>query len=34
VSLRQDQLIPANKVLIKKEQLVKGLEEEEKKMNG
>jgi hypothetical protein len=29
-SLRSDQLIPVNKALIKKEQLEKGLHEEEK----
>jgi hypothetical protein len=31
VSLRRDQLIPVNKAVNKKEQLEKGLEEEEKK---
>jgi hypothetical protein len=31
VSLRRDQLIPVKKVVNKKEQLEKGLEEEEKK---
>jgi hypothetical protein len=31
VSLRRDQLIPANKVVNEEEQLEKGLEEEEKK---
>jgi hypothetical protein len=31
VSLRRDQLIPVNKVVNEKEQLEKGLEEEEKK---
>jgi hypothetical protein len=33
VSLRRDQLIPVNKAVNKKEQLEKGLEEEEKKNN-
>jgi hypothetical protein len=33
VSLRRDQLIPVNKAVSEKEQLEKGLEEEEKKMN-
>jgi hypothetical protein len=32
VSLSRDQIIPVNKVVNKKEQLEKGLEEEEKKM--
>jgi hypothetical protein len=32
VSLRCDQLIPVNKAVNKKEQLEKGLEEEEKKI--
>jgi hypothetical protein len=32
VSLRHDQLIPVNKAVNKKEQLEKGLEEEEKKV--
>jgi hypothetical protein len=32
LSLRCDQLIPVNKVVNKKEQLEKGLEEEKKKM--
>jgi hypothetical protein len=32
VSLRSDQLIPVNKVVNDKEQLEKGLEEEEEKM--
>jgi hypothetical protein len=31
VSLRRDQLIPVNKAVNKKEQLEKGLEEEEEK---
>jgi hypothetical protein len=31
VSLRRDQLIPVNKVVNEKEQLEKGLEEEDKK---
>jgi hypothetical protein len=32
VSLRHDQLIPLNKVVNKKEQLEKGLDEEEEKI--
>jgi hypothetical protein len=34
VSLRSDQLIPVNKVVNDKEQLEKGLEEEEEKNDG
>jgi hypothetical protein len=34
VSLRCDQLIPVNKAVNEKEQLEKGLEEEDKKMYG
>jgi hypothetical protein len=33
VSLRRDQIIPADKAVNKKEQLEKGLEEEEEKRN-
>jgi hypothetical protein len=34
VSLRRDQLIPVNKAVNEKEQLEKGLEEEEKKKSN